>query len=195
MHIETRPARRAPAGIVGSLIVLAALACTVAPSGCASQGIPEQEERVAEINAKSEVTELISILRDNGVPLNRAAAAGALGRTGDASAVEPLIEGLQDTDAGVRRDCANALGAIADRRATSSLCKVLLYDHIVDVRRAAARALHDIKDEGAVESLIGALTDTNDSVVYNAHRALVEITGRTDLGRSSAAWSAIYAQR
>ena len=88
----------------------------------------------------------------------------------------------------MRRDSALALGALGDARATTPLCRRLLGDDIPDVRRAAARALHDIGDRKAVGYLVEALTDPNESVVYNAHRALTKITGRDDLGRSASDW-------
>ena len=48
----------------------------------------------------------------------RGGAAEALGKIGDARAVEPLIQALKDKDDDVRRNAAEALGKIGDVRAT-----------------------------------------------------------------------------
>jgi HEAT repeat protein len=55
----------------------------------------------------------------------RAAAAEALGKIGDARAVEPLIGMLGDEDSDVRYDAAEALGKIGDVRAVEPLIKAL----------------------------------------------------------------------
>jgi HEAT repeat protein len=54
--------------------------------------------------------------------------------------VEPLIEVLDDTNAGVRAQAARALGEIGDRRAVSGLLAAM-GDRFAEVRNAAAAAL------------------------------------------------------
>jgi len=161
-------------------------------SGCKSdQRISPPKDRADEIARITEVKELTSILSEDPLALNRAAAALALGRLGDEQGVEPLIAALGDADAAVRRDITLALGQIKDWRVTAPLCGRLLHDNIADVRRAAARALHDSGDRKAMQCLVEALTDPNESVVYNAHRALIALTGRQDLGRSPSQWEGL----
>jgi hypothetical protein len=56
------------------------------------------------------------------------------------AAVDGLIGALGDTDAGVRRQAALALGHIGDRAALPALAK-RLSDDVSSVRRAAAQAI------------------------------------------------------
>ena len=109
---------------------------------------------------------------DEGV---RRHAAGALGKIGDARAVEPLIGVLSDDDENVRWRAAEALGKIGDKRAVEPLIGVL-GDEDEYVRSSAAEALGVIGDVRAVEPLIKALGDENSGVRQHAARALVKIT-------------------
>jgi HEAT repeat protein len=52
-----------------------------------------------------------------------------LGRTGDARAIEPLIDALQDDHVGVRGAAANALGAIGDTNAIPYLLPLIKHDN------------------------------------------------------------------
>ena len=76
-----------------------------------------------------------------------------------APAVEPLIAALRDKNGWTRRDAAEALGQIGDRRAVEPLIAALR-DKSGDVHRPdAARALGEIGDLRALEPLIAALGD------------------------------------
>lgn len=55
----------------------------------------------------------------------RQAAASALGEIGDARAVEPLIQTLEDRDSLVAGKAAQALGRIGDARAVEPLIQAL----------------------------------------------------------------------
>ncbi|MBI3947594.1 MAG: HEAT repeat domain-containing protein [Armatimonadetes bacterium] len=72
-------------------------------------------------------------------PRRRAAAAEALGRLGDARAVEPLLNALS-SGATVRAAAARALGRLRDPRAIRPLCRMMGEEDPL-TRRAAAEAL------------------------------------------------------
>lgn len=74
------------------------------------------------------------------------------------ASVDPLIAALADD--GSRHDAILALGAAHDSRAVEPLCEVMLGGYPVRERAAAASALGEIRDPGAVESLLIATGDT-----------------------------------
>jgi len=99
-------------------------------------------------------------------------AAEALGKIGDARAVEPLIAALRDTDSEVCRSAAGALEQIGDARAVEPLIAAL-GDEDASVRGAAAGALGEIGPEaGVVPALIQALGDEDKNVRWHAAWAL-----------------------
>ncbi len=127
-------------------------------------------------------------------------AARALGRLGDARAVEPLIATLKDEYWQVRFSAAKALGLIGDARAVEMLI-VTLGDINYTTRWVAARSLGQIGDVQAVEPLITTLEDAAEEVQGAAYEALIEIgapavesliaalKGRGEVVRQSAAWA------
>lgn len=70
----------------------------------------------------------------------RKAAIEALGKLGEAGAVEPLMAALKSPAVDVRKSAAEALGQIGDRRAAEPL-KVAFEDRDSNLRRAATDAL------------------------------------------------------
>jgi len=102
------------------------------------------------------VHRLIEALRDENPELRHNAAL-ALGLTGDARGVEPLI-GLvkQDRDAKVREAAVRALGMIDDPRTAAPLMGAL-DDESRPVVLRAVEALRELKDPRAAEALIAAL--------------------------------------
>ena len=79
-------------------------------------------------------------------------------------AVEPLTNALDDANPSVRRNAAWAIGELTNMRDSERANAVpalasLLSDSDDWVRMAAARALGEIRDERAVERLIGTLSD------------------------------------
>ena len=83
-------------------------------------------------------------------------AAEALGKMGDARAVEPLIQALKDETGFVANRAALALGEIGDARAVEPLIESMKYKGGY-VRGGAAQALGELGDKRAVEPLINAL--------------------------------------
>jgi len=91
---------------------------------------------------------MIKRLQDRDPDVRREASA-ALGKLGNARAVEPLIKCLEDKP--VRRAAATALGQLGDARAVEPLIKCLGDKW---VRPAACEALGRLGDERAVDPLI-----------------------------------------
>lgn len=88
----------------------------------------------------------------------RANAARALGRSGNARAVEPLIEALKDKEKLVRLDVALALWELGDKRAVEPLIEVL-NDAEPGVRWTVALALGGLGDPRALEPLVARMHD------------------------------------
>ena len=79
---------------------------------------------VERMEAEKDVDGLIEALGDDDWTI-RLFAATALGKIGDARAVEPLITALSNEDLNVRKGAAKALGMIGDARAVEPFIKAL----------------------------------------------------------------------
>jgi HEAT repeat protein len=90
-------------------------------------------------------------------PMIRAVAAKAILSLGPEESSRALIPLLNDKDEFVRRETVYALGLTHSRTATSALSDRLVNDKEDGVRGAAAVALGEIADEGAVVTLVGVL--------------------------------------
>jgi HEAT repeat protein len=119
--------------------------------------------------------------------------AEALGKIGDARAVEPLIDVLKGCpwyESVMAGSVARALGQIGDARAVEPLIAAL-EDGKEHLRKAAAWALCQIGDARAVEPLIAALNDRDPGVRETAAAALHARAWSPDRGESGAAyWAA-----
>ena len=89
----------------------------------------------------------------------------------DSAVIAALVERLKDTDAGVRRAAANALGNLRSRIAVLPLIAVLT-DRNKDVREAACDALGNLRDVRAVPALVARLSDESQDVREQALDAL-----------------------
>ncbi len=107
----------------------------------------------------------------------RQSAAEALGKIGDARAVEALIARLADADSDLRKFAAIDLGKIGDARAVEPLI-ARLADWKGDVRKHAAEALGNIGDSRAVEPLSARLADRRSYVRRAAAESLAKIKKR-----------------
>ncbi|MGH7450190.1 MAG: HEAT repeat domain-containing protein, partial [bacterium] len=104
-----------------------------------AEGLGEMGE-----TAKGAVPYLIQVIRKNGNEEEqwvRAKAAWALGKIGDASAVEALIDALSDPAGPVRLNATSALRALGAKRATRKILRMMEKDKDYLVRAEAARAL------------------------------------------------------
>jgi HEAT repeat protein len=140
---------------------------------------------LGEIGSPRATPALVVVLRD-GDPQVRKAAASALGETADPSAMEALLAGLDDPELTVRFAVGTALGRfgdaalpplmqrlkegnpdarsaaafalarIQDPRSTDALLAALNDEHL-NVRRFVAEALGMLRDDRAVETLVGLM--------------------------------------
>ncbi|MBN2380337.1 HEAT repeat domain-containing protein [candidate division WOR-3 bacterium] len=85
--------------------------------------------------------------------------------------MEPLIEELSDTNAGVRGAAAWALGSIGDKRAVNPLIG-MLSDSSTFVRKNAIYSLRIIGDERAAAHIIAAFADTKGNVREGASMSM-----------------------
>jgi len=112
-----------------------------------------------------QLPDLIQLGSSDGIV--RLRAAEALGKLGDARAVEPLITALRDDHAGVRRSATRALGQIWQ---LPDLTQLGSSDGTM--RSKAALILGELGDARAVEPLIAALKDEHENVRSEATLAL-----------------------
>jgi HEAT repeat protein len=105
------------------------------------------------------VPELIIALNDPIMAVQSAAALN-LGRVGDPSAVDPLLQRalVVVTAPSVRAACAKALGQLENSRALSPLA-ILMHHKVVIVRQAATRALGMLNNTTVVPLLIQRTQD------------------------------------
>ena len=126
--------------------------------------------------SKDDVQDLIRVLGNREDSNARACAAEALGKIGDARAVEPLCAALKDRNPdtwAVRCSAAEALAMIGDARAVEPLCATFT-DGNGYVHWSVSKALKKFGSE-AVGSLCVALKDRYWSVRCGAAEVLGEI--------------------
>jgi len=113
------------------------------------------EEALTHIGAPA-IEALVAALRTEKWDLRRRIAQ-ILGRIGDERLGEPLLLALSDEDPGVRARAAQILGQIGYRQATEQLINAMQTDPDEFVRRAAIKALADLKSKQAIGPLIEIL--------------------------------------
>jgi HEAT repeat protein len=139
----------------------------------ATQKVKGTDESVAKNQAdRSVIYGLISLLGDK-EPSMRTCAVKALKQMGG-SAVQPLINALQDEYWIIRQRSAEALGLICDPRAVEPLIAALT-DNNVWVRLRSVEALGQLNDKRAVDPLIDALSDKDKLVRRQAAKTLGQI--------------------
>jgi hypothetical protein len=112
-------------------------------------------------------------------------AVAAVGKDEDISvrvgrrAVKPLLPLLQDQDASVRKNVADALGKLGDARAVEPLLP-LLQDQDKYVRSEAVGALGKLRDARAVEPLLPLLQDQAEVIVWGGtlREEVAEVLGK-----------------
>ncbi len=119
----------------------------------------------------------------------RAAAARALGLHGEVQDGEVLAKMLEDRAESVRWEAAKALQKIHNPVAVDALTKHtrLAQEEIPDVRTACAQALGQYAQPRVFDTLVGALSDTDFSVVNAARGSLHTLTG-FDFGADGSLW-------
>jgi HEAT repeat protein len=114
-------------------------------------------------------------------------AATALGTSGNAAAVEPLIEVVRNSNgyfhSVVRSAAAASLGQLKDRRAIEALLHAV-HDPITDPSTEAIRALTALADPRAIAALVEVVRNTNGFFAGSVRRAAV--LGLAKLGGETA---------
>lgn len=147
---------------------------------------------VQELLSQGDVAGLIEALNYEDDANIRLAAASALGKVGEAEAVEPLIDTLDDQGA-VKEVAVLSLGEIGDSRAVDALISVLGEDDW-EVCSSAAKALGKIGDPRAIQPLIELLDKKNENIRWHANQALEAITGEL-FGMKTAKWEQLSAEQ
>jgi HEAT repeat protein len=170
----TEPVAETAAGKSAAAPVAATPAPAKAPAAPVSVVLPAKAEQPKTDHAKTEavaktdashkceaksceaVTAQLNALRNSSADIAREAAI-ELGRLRDASAVEPLIEVLFNTDgyyhSVVRAAAAESLGQLGDTRAVDALIYAIR-DPMAEASAEAVRALATLNDRRAVSPLI-----------------------------------------
>jgi len=126
------------------------------------------------------------ILRSHEKPSARAAAARALGRSGQGDAVAPLIKGAEDPSASVRKAVASSLVHLGNPMATPALV-ALLQDQDLSVRAATMDRLSEWYDPPAVPALAKLLTVSDQDAQRRAAILLAEHVGGQEELRAAVA--------
>ncbi len=96
----------------------------------------------------------------------------ALGKIGEDTSVDALVNALKEKDNAIRMAAVEALGKIKDPKAVSPLINVL---NNKDIKITAIWALGNIGDKSAVPALTTLLDDKDKYVSSNAAKALKKI--------------------
>jgi hypothetical protein len=123
----------------------------------------------------------------------RATALRASNRSRDVSATPLFVAALNDKSESVRLEAAKALVHLPDPAAERFLLAALVNpNENIDVRIASADALKHYHDLPNARALAESLDDKDFSVVWQARRSLVYLTGR-DFGYDDGAWLSYFA--
>ncbi len=138
------------------------------------------------INSPELVDPLILALRDDSEWV-RTYAAISLGQTGDPRAMIPLIRSFSDRNTDVHRNVVSAFEKLGDK-VYKELIKCIEGEDI-ELRRNAALALSEMRDERGVDHIVILMEDTDETVRACAAEALGNFPGlkaRTMLGEALA---------
>lgn len=133
---------------------------------------------LARLRDKAAVPALVDALWLAPNPYEREEAVRWLGRLGDASALDPLLNLLPETH--TRHLVVLALGELGDARAFEPLLQTLEWDHNTNVRDGVVRALATLGDPRALAVLLPLVED--DSALRNTGEALIRLNA---LGRGA----------
>jgi HEAT repeat protein len=112
------------------------------------------------------------------VALVRATAAVGLRVLGDKRAVPALVTACSDAEPIVRADAVRTLGDLGGPPEVAALASMARRDPDSNVRLEAVYAIHRIGGEDAIPIFIAALNDSDESVAFAAHSALLGQTGQ-----------------
>jgi HEAT repeat protein len=114
-----------------------------------------------------DVRQMLSEILGEGVDVHRCLAAQALGRIGDAGAVDPLIKALLDEDEDVRTDAAAALAQLSDARSSEQLLENLIGDPCTDVKLTAIDTLAKLQDKAVIPWLRRVVKGRDEEIAWD----------------------------
>ena len=136
-------------------------------------------EALGKLGDRAATPLVVSFLRTSSLPQLRGSAAVALWRLADSTALVPLLEALDDPDAGVRWRVLYALEKIVSPDQVVLLTAMHVDDDDALVRAYAVRTLGRQKSAQGTAYVLQKLGDAEVGVVVNAFRALQSIADTT----------------
>ena len=136
-------------------------------------------EALGKLGDRAATPLVASFLRNGSSPLLRGSAAVSLWRLADSTALVPLLEALDDADAGVRWRALYALEKIVNPDQIVLLAAMHVDDDDALVRAHAVRTLGRQKSPQGTAYVLQKLADSEAGVVVNALRALSLIADTT----------------
>src|SRR5215471_8892440 len=145
-------------------------------------------------NRTAAVEPLIAALSDEDMWV-RMAAAFSLGEMRPGQATEALIAALGDAEWMVRRMAASALGEMKSRAAVESLTSLSLRDEMEQVRRQAAWALDEIRDQVRNVKMTGRLAGVTRTFEWNLQASQESKMGRLKINGQIKSGSSVWTLR
>ena len=142
---------------------------------------PAEKERITGDLAKQIQEEQDPMIRRNIVL--------ALGHYDTPSATAVLQAAMADADAGVRITACEAWGRRGGQEAAERLTNLLASDTNLDVRLAAARAIGQTHEKGAIPALSETLSDGDPAIQFEVCQAMKAISGK-NYGTNLELWRA-----
>ncbi len=157
-----------------------------------------RREGVSKLSSKSwgrkepYLTVYATLLRRDKDASVRSAAARALGLAGDVKYMPDLAAALTDEVEAVRWDAAVAIGQMPGEEGVAPLKGAAVGDTSPDVRMAAVKSLGKHRRKDVLATLTKCLDDPSFGVRFEAHEAMVAITG-VDRGYEVSDWEKFVA--
>lgn len=122
-------------------------------------------------------------------PSVRSAAVRALGMAGDPKYLSNILTALEDKSPAVRWDAAVALQSVVyGTSAIEPLSRHAVEDASVDAKVSCIKALGNYRRPEVAATLLKCMSDPSFIVRYEAHKLLVQMTGR-DMGKDPRDWA------
>lgn len=167
------------AGLILTLVAIGPSVHHRAAAAAVGAGIQSKATAVTAESDTAVVAALITMLSDPNAEV-RVAAAGALGRIGDAPAIAPLLTAATDGNGKVQLAALRALRKLDARVRPASLQR-LMHSGLAEVRAEAVRLLGDLRDDGSVGVFRALLDDPDPYVRAAAIEALGQLRAPASL--------------
>ncbi len=136
---------------------------------------PNRNPLKEKICAEASIEELIAAMHESIGPLTRQILCDILGKRQAVQALPELLDSLKDPSPNVRSAAADALAAIGDTQAGTTLLDLYRTEEDQDVRVMLAVALGAVHHQPAIPDLIQALDDPYDTLSTEAAWSLGEL--------------------